>query len=509
MSEQETSTDDRETELSQDSRGWRPSGTALVMLGSVLAYGLLASGCVSTLGIEQKVAPRAASLLGIDAAAAPLALQDRWWTAFGDPQLDALVDRALAASPSLELAGSRLDRAAAQSAGARGAEGPRVDAAVDVTRQRFTGRGLVPPPYAGTQVTSASAQLSASWELDFFGRNRAALDAALGAERAAAADAEAARLLVASNVVRGWFQLARLVEQRDIARRSLDQRGETLGLIRQRVGAGLDSSVELRQGEGAVPETAQQVEALDEQIALARHALAALAAEPPESLDAASPRLSEVQALPLPSRLPADLLGRRPDVEAARRRVEAASGDVAVAKAATYPNVDLVAFVGLNSLGLDRLVDLGSRQYGAGPALRLPIFDAGRLRAALRGRTADLDAAVASYNQTLVDALRDAADQIAVVQSVERQQRLQADARSSAEGAYDFALQRFRAGIGTYLVVLTAESNVLAQRRLGTDLKARRLDAQAALARALGGGYVAPADGDRVMAGAAVPAAGR
>ena len=488
-------------------RGWRPSGTALIMLASILAYALMAGGCVSTAGIEPKAVPRSAAQIGIDAAAPPLALQDRWWTAFGDAQLDALVDRALADSPSLQVARSRIERAEAQTAAARGAAGPRIDAAVDITRQRFTGHGLVPPPYAGMHVTSASAQLSGSWELDFFGRNRAALDAALGAERAAAADAEASRLLVASNVVRGWFQLARLGEQREVARRSLAQRGETLGLIRQRVGAGLDSSVELRQGEGAVPETAQQVEALDEQIVLARHALAALTAQPPEALDGAAPRLAAMRPLALPARLPADLLGRRPDVEAARRRVEAAAGDVAAAKAATYPNVNLVAFVGLNSLGLDRLVDVGSRQYGAGPALRLPIFDAGRLRAAVRGRTAELDAAVGSYNQTLVDAVRDAADQIASVQSVERQQRLQADAQASSEGAYDFALQRYRAGIGTYLVVLSAETNVLAQRRLSADLQARRLDAQAALARALGGGYVAP-DGVAMAAGSA-PVVGR
>ena len=162
---------------------------------------------------------------------------------------------------------------------------------------------------------------------------------------------------------------------------------------------------------------------------------------------------------------------------------------MAQARTLFYPNVDLMAFVGLNSFGLDRLLRAGSENYGVGPAVRLPLFDAGRLRANLRGKTADLDAAVESYNAAVLDAVRDAADQAASLQSVARQQREQAAAQTAAESAYDLALQRYRAGLGTYLVVLTAEGNVLAQRRAAADLKARALDAQVALARALGGGW--------------------
>jgi NodT family efflux transporter outer membrane factor (OMF) lipoprotein len=195
----------------------------------------------------------------------------------------------------------------------------------------------------------------------------------------------------------------------------------------------------------------------------------------------------------VPAALPVDLLGQRADVAAARWRVEAATSAVAEARTLFYPNVDLSAFVGLYAFGLDKLLRAGSANYGAGPALRLPIFDAGRLRANLRGKAADLDAAVESYNAAVLDAVRDAADQIASLQSVERQQREQAAAQSAAESAYDLALQRYRAGLGTYLVVLTAEGNVLAQRRAAADLKARTLDTQVNLARALGGGYAADA----------------
>ena len=135
------------------------------------------------------------------------------------------------------------------------------------------------------------------------------------------------------------------------------------------------------------------------------------------------------------------------------------------------------------------MFEAGSAQWGVGPAIRLPIFDAGRLRANLRGKTADLDAAVESYNATVLDAIRDAADQIASAKSIARQQAEQRDAQAAAEAAYQIAVQRYQAGLGTYLNVLAAETAVLNQRRLGVDLAARALDTQVGLARAFGGGY--------------------
>ncbi|HSN32339.1 MAG TPA: efflux transporter outer membrane subunit [Ideonella sp.] len=455
-----------------------------------LALAALLAACASPGAIAPAATPRPATEVGLQDTADHAALvTPTWWTAFGDPQLDALVGRALADNPGLKAVDARARKAAAAVAGARAEEAPRVDGSLDATRQRYTENGLYPPPIAGSVQTSANLQATLHWDLDFFGRNRAALAAAIGAERAAAAETAAARLQLTGNVARGYVGLARLLEQRRIAERSLAQRDEVLSLVRQRVGAGLDTNVELRQAEGALPEVRAQIEALDEQIALARHALAALSAQPPAALDALAPELRAVHAVDVPAALPVDLLGQRADVSAARWRVEAATQDVAQARTLFYPNVDLMAFVGLNSFGLDRLLRAGSENFGVGPALRLPLFDAGRLRANLRGRTADLDAAVESYNAAVLDAVRDAADQIASLQSVGRQQGEQAAAQGAAESAYDLALQRYRAGLGTYLVVLTAETNVLAQRRAAAELKARALDAQVALARALGGGY--------------------
>ncbi len=477
------------------------AAVAVAIASSVV---LTLGGCASSAGIAPVAQPLAPASVGLDAgtgAAATPPLAADWWRAFGDGTLDALVERALAGNPGLKVAQARLERARAATAGAQSADGPQVKGQVDATRQLFSANGIYPPPLGGSIFTIGNAQIGASYEFDFFGRNRAAIEAAVGAQRAAQADVQAARIMLASNVARTYVQLGRLFEQREVAARALKQRSEILALIEQRVQGGLDTNVELRQGEGALPETRQQIEQLDEQIALGRHALAALTAQPPNALDDLVVPLRTVQAVPVPAALPADLLGRRADISAARWRIEAAGSDVKSAKASFYPNINLSAFIGLNSIGLDRLLRSGSEQYGVGPALSLPIFDSGRLRANLRGKTADLDAAIESYNGAVIDAVHDVADQISSVRSIERQQVQQASAQSAAESAYDLAVQRYKAGLGTYLTVLNAEATVLNQRRLAADLKARALDVQIGLIHALGGGYA--------EAGAQVAAAGR
>ena len=453
-----------------------------------LVAAVVLAGCASTKGIEPEATLRDTPVPQASASVAPVSA--RWWREFGDAQLDALVDEALKGNPTLGVAKARLRRAQAVTEVAGAARLPQLNGALDLTRQRYTENGAVPAPLAGSIQESGTLQLSTSWEIDFFGKNEAALQSALGAARAAEADVAAARVVLAGNVARTYFQLVRAQEQLAVARRSLAQRGEQLKLVQQRVGAGLDTNLELRQSEGALPEARQQIEALDEQAQIARHALAALVGRDGVATGTV-PALKALHAgTELPA-LPADLLGRRPDITAARLRVEAAGQDVKNAKAQFYPNVNLVAFVGLSAIGLDRLLDIGSTQWGVGPAVRLPIFDAGRLRANLRGKTADLDAAVESYNASVLEAIRETADAVSSLRSIARQQDEQRQAQAAAEGAYEIAVQRYRAGLGTYLNVLAAESAVLNQRRLGVDLAARVLDVRVALYRALGGGYAA------------------
>ncbi len=457
-------------------------------LFSLMVLGL--SACANMTGIQPQAMLRDAPSLGLPASGGTSVTVDtQWWCEFGDEQLNQLVDAALMTSPSLKMAQARIMRAQAGIDVTRASNGPQLGASVEATQQKFTATGMVPPPYAGARLDSGTAQLTGSWELDFFGKNRAALEAAVGNTRAAQADAQAARMLLASNVARSYFQLARLNDQLGVAQRLLAQRTQLLQWVRDRVNAGLDTRLEQRQSEGGLPDARLQIEALQEQLTLTRNALNALVGQPIQPFALNLPTLDAIKTGTTVAVIPSDLLGRRADIAAARWRVEAAVQDVSNAKAQFYPNVNLVAFAGFSSIGLNNLLGAGSEQWGVGPALRLPLFDGGRLRANLRGKTADLDAAIESYNAAVIDAVRDVADQLASHQSISRQQTEQHAAQALAENAYSIAAQRYKAGLINYLGVLNAETTVLNQRRQGVDLMARALDTQVALMRALGGGY--------------------
>ena len=192
----------------------------------------------------------------------------------------------------------------------------------------------------------------------------------------------------------------------------------------------------------------------------------------------------------IPASIPLDLVGRRPEIVAARWRVEAAREETNVARAQFYPNVNIVAFAGLTSLGLSSFLQGSSSIAGVGPALHLPIFEGGRLNANLAGRSAEADLAVTSYNRTLVDAVHDLADAVASIHGLARTSDEQARARSATNQAYELAVIRYRAGLGNYLTVLTAQTQQLVQDRLDVDLKARAYALDVNLVRALGGGYV-------------------
>ena len=461
---------------------------AVLLLGTTL----LLAACASPGEMRPARALDTAKALGASDTATPWPVA-RWWSVYNDPQLDRLVDQALGEQPTLLATQARLQQAQAAVDAAGAARGPQVNASLDLSDQRFTENGLVPKPLAGSIKWNNSAQIGAGWELDLFGRQRAALDASVGQLRAAQADAQAAQVLLAGNVATAYFNLARLIETQAVASQSLQQREQVLALVRQRIGAGLDTTVELRQAEGLIAQSRVEVESLAEAIARARHALADLTGQGPQALDALTPALAALRSQPLPAGLPADLLGRRADLVAQRWRVEAATQEVGAARAQFYPNINLVGFVGLSSIGLNRFVEAGSLTYGAGPALRLPIFDGGRLRANLSAKSAEVDVAVEGYNAALLHALREVADEVSSQQSLERQQRAQTEATAAAEAAYELSLQRYRAGLGNFLVVLTAQTNVLAQRRASTELTARHLGSEIALARALGGGYATDA----------------
>jgi len=470
------------------------SGALTAALAGTLAAALLAA-CASPGGLAPGSRTLDAAALDVQRSLDEARLspgdwpRQDWWTGFGDPQLDALVADALAHSPSLREARARTERAAALAAAAGAALYPRVDAAADVNRQRYSANGIFPPPIAGAWYTQSQLSVSLSYEFDFWGRNRAALDAALGQRRAAEVDAFAARLLLAAGVAHAYVRVQRADDQLDVARDSLAQREGIVKLTRERLRAGLDSRIDLRQAEASVPAAREQITRLREERALACSLLAALlGAGPDRGLDITRPRMRPPPAA-APAKLPADLVGRRPDIVAERWRVEAAGHDIAAAKAAFYPNVNLAALVGVQSVELDRLLRAGSAIPLVDAAVRLPIFEGGRLRAGLAERDAAYDIAVEQYNRTVVEALREVVDQLTSLRSVDEQQQQVGEASVAAGEAYALAARRYAAGLGSYLQVLSAQGQVLEQQGLDADLRARTLDLSVDLIRALGGGF--------------------
>ena len=423
----------------------------------------------------------------VDPAAWPA---EQWWHGYGDPQLDALVNEALGGSPSLEIAQARLRAAQGEAIAAGAARVPAGALDAETTRQRYPEHGLFPPPFAGSSVTDARLALDFSYDLDFWGRNRALLAAARSGVAAADADRAAARLALAVAVARAYIQLDLSYELLDVTNHNLKQQSEILELTKQRMSAGLENTARVKQSEANVALTRAAVAAVEANIELARNQVADLVgAGPDRGQRLERPRLAPPASLALPSTLPADLLGRRPDVAAARARVESAAHGVSAAEADFYPNVNLTAFAGLQSIGLSQLFKASDRIVGAGPALHLPVFNRAALRGGLESERAQLDQSVGDYNQTLLDAVREVADVLANWRALERETTEQQIALEAAQRSYELTSERYRAGLDNYLTVLSSESQVIQTQGLRAQLRSRRLGFSVDLVRALGGGY--------------------
>lgn len=456
---------------------------------------VLLSGCVTggNWGRQRALAPgdlpaaRALAAAQVNPAAWPT---DTWWRAYGDPQLDELVNQALAGSPSLAIAEARLHAAQGIATSARSERLPFVSFDGEVERERYPANGLYPPPFAGGAYSDGSLTVDFSYDIDFWGRQRALFQAAAANERAAAADRAAARLALAVAVTNAYIQLDLWYNLRDVAQSNLEQQTSIRDLTQQRVSAGLENVARVKQSESLLALTRAGLDAAQASINLAQDELAALVgAGPDRGVDLKRPHLLAPESIALPSRLPADLLGRRPDIVAARWRVEAAAREVAASKAAFYPNVNLTAFAGVQSIGLGNLLEGADRVWQVGPALTLPLFNRGELRGALQGQQAQYDLAVSEYNQTLIDAVHQVADVVANWQGLQQETMEQKTALAAAQRSYDLTRERYSAGLDNYLTVLSSQNQVLLAQALEAALKARRLTFSADLVRALGGGY--------------------
>jgi NodT family efflux transporter outer membrane factor (OMF) lipoprotein len=331
------------------------------------------------------------------------------------------------------------------------------------------------------------------WDLDLWGKHADAFAQAGALSRAAGLDIDNARLMLAGALVQAYIDLDRAYAQADIAVRAQQQRSHILDITRQRVAAGLDTRVELRQAEGALPQAQVALTQARSAQALAEHELAALLGRGADAYSAISrPQIQIDAGLPLPSALPMNLLARRPDVIAALERIQAADSGKRAAKAAFYPSVSLSALAGFASFSLTDLIGASSFGYGVGPSIGLPLFDAGRLRAQYRGSEALLDNAVASYDDTVVRAVHQAADQLSLIDALSAELTQQQQSLAAAEDAYRLAEERYRAGLAGYLTVLNVETEVLSERRQRVDLLASLALARVTLLLSVGGSFQPP-----------------
>ena len=451
------------------------------------------AGC-ATPGPDAALRPKPASSYAAASLATPAPAPwptAEWWRAYNDPQLDALIAAALAGSPDVAAANARLHRAEASIRDARSALLPTITANASPTISKQSYNNGIPAQFVPRGYRDyGRGTLDFSYEVDFWGKNRAGLAAAVSEARASEADRVSAVLMLSTSIASTYAQLSQLYAERRVAEASIALRQATLDQVRQRVEGGLDTQAESQTAAAGVPTARGEVGAIDESIGLTRDALAALTgAGPDTALTLVPPPAVTLPAFGLPSTLAADLIGRKPEVVAARWRAEAAAKRIGVARAQFYPNINLVAFIGLQSLGLGNLVKSGSDIGQVGPAFSLPIFDGGALKANLRGAEADYALSVAQYDGAVVRALQDVADAATSARALTG--RL-ADARAALaaiEGAYRVAQLRYTGGLANYQSVLLVEDQVLQSRRALADLEARAFTLDVALVRALGGGF--------------------
>lgn len=417
---------------------------------------------------------------------------DTWWKSYGDAQLDALIDEALAGAPNIAVAQARLRRAQAVAQVSDAATKPQVSANTSATEQKQSYNYLSPrnmTPQGWNDYGRATLDLS--WELDFWGKNRAALAAATSEAEAARADEAQARLALASSIASAYAELAREHAQLETAKAAFDARAKTADLFRRRFENGLETRGGVRQVDARRASAEADVLAIEEQLALQRNRIAALiGAGPDRGLSIQRPAIDLTRPFSLPQNLAADLVGRRPDIVASRLRAEAAAKRIDQSRAAFYPNVNLAAFVGFQSLGLNMLTKDGSSVGSVGPAISLPIFDGGRLRGNLRVSDAEYAEAVANYDRTLVQALQEVADAATSRKALDGQLGKTMEAVDAAREAWRIQSNRYEGALATYLDVLSAEDSLLGSLSVLTDLQSRSLTLDVALVKALGGGYV-------------------
>jgi NodT family efflux transporter outer membrane factor (OMF) lipoprotein len=477
---------------------WRLARDQRWSILCIIAFSVALTGCVTPKEIAPIRDPTSYETKESFAVPTKDWPSDRWWTGFGDTQLDNLIEEGLENAPSLQIAAARFAHAEALVGEARSRLLPSIDASSQIGGQKSSYNYLIPKATVTANSRERPAEwddyaqgsMGISWELDFWGRNRSALATARSVAEASRAEAAQVRLELSTGIAAAYAGLAALYAEADAADNAVSVRTQTFHLMDQRYHQALENVSAVERAKSALAAAQAEQKRLSEEIDLNHNRLAALlGAGPDRGREIVRPSGILSRPFGLPEHLPANLIGRRPDIVAARSRAGAAASQVKVAKADFYPNIDLIGLIGVESLGVSNLFRSGSGYGLGGAAISLPIFTGGRLESQYRASEADYKEAVSEYNDVLTEALREVADVLASQRALVDRLQYSRDSERSATDAWGVANDRYKGGLATYLDVLTAEDALIAARRTVAVLSARAFSLDVALIRALGGGY--------------------
>jgi len=415
--------------------------------------------------------------------------QAQWWTAHHDEQLNAIIKQALAGGPSLEVAAAQIGTARSSLSRSLADLGLETSLYANANRQRYSATGLFPAPIGGAYYTEETLRLDLHYNFDWWGKNRAQVAAAVGelnAGRAAYAEAEQA---LAASIAQSYFRLqgawARLANTEQLA-------ATQTALVQdkaKRIARGLANADDQRAADMELSLIRKQQMQLKSDIEHEREALRALAGADNTALADLKPVKLSPTPHALPARLGIELLARRPDLQAARWKLEASLSRIDAAKAAFYPDVNLTGSIGLDTVKMENLLQAASRTLYLGPTLSLPLFDSKRLDAQLDGARTNRNERIAEYNQTIIDAVRDVAQGGAQLQGIEQQIKHQAEATAAVRAQLASAQARMDHGLANNSSVLNARVALLKQQDADLYMQQVQLLAEVALTNALGGGY--------------------
>lgn len=410
-----------------------------------------------------------------------------WWQLYGDAELDALVSRLNVSNQNLAVAEAQYRQARALVRSARSQLFPTLSGNAGVTRARQTTGSSSSGSSLGVSE-SYEAGLSASWELDLWGRLRRGLEANRATMQASAADLAAVRLSLQAELVQTYLQLRVMDEQQRLLEQTVAAYARSLRLTENQYRAGIVPKSDVAQAQTQLKSTQAQAIDLKWQRAQLEHAIAVLIGVPPAELNIAE--REHIPSLPdVPLALPSQLLERRPDVAAAERDVMAANAEIGIAEAAWYPDLTLSASGGYRNSSFNQLFEVPNRFWSLGPQLALTLLDFGGRRAELERAEAAYDQTVATYRQTVLDSFREVEDYLVQLRVLGDESVVQREALEAAQESLRLIENQYRAGTVDYLSVVTVQTTALNNERTNLTLLGDRLVASVQLIAALGGGW--------------------